>query len=79
MDDLRYYVLCDSISVISGRCEVGNERLCAMEARLRLRRFRLQRGSNSRSLDQWASAQPTELPGLLKISQKLKEIGQNDV
>ena len=31
-----------------------------MEPRLRLRRFRLERGSNSRPLDY-----PTELPGLL--------------
>ena len=34
-----------------------------MESRLRLRRFRLERGSNSGPLDQKASAQPTELPG----------------
>ena len=45
IDDLRFYVLCNSISVISGRCDVDNERLCAMEPRLRLRRFRLERGS----------------------------------
>ena len=31
MDDLRFYVLFNSISVISGRWEVDNERLCAME------------------------------------------------
>ena len=29
----------NSISVISGRCMDDNERLCAMELRLRLRRF----------------------------------------
>ena len=34
------------------RWEVDNERLCAMDARLRLRRFRLERGSNSGPLDQ---------------------------
>ena len=39
MDDLRFYVLFNSISVISGRCLDDNERLCAMELRLRLRRF----------------------------------------
>ena len=39
MDDLRFYVLSNSISVISGRCLDDNERLCAMELRLRLRRF----------------------------------------
>ena len=47
MDDLRFYVLFNSISVISGRRLDDNERLCAMELRLRLRRFHLERGSNS--------------------------------
>ena len=47
MDDLRFYVLFNSISVISGRCEIDNGRLCAMELRLRLRRFRLEREPNS--------------------------------
>ena len=47
MVDLRFSGLFNSISVISGRCEVDNERLCAMELRLRLRRFRFERGSNS--------------------------------
>ena len=42
MDDLRFYVLSNSISVISGRCLDDNERLCAMELRLRLRRFHLE-------------------------------------
>ena len=36
MNDLRFYVLFNSISVISGRCLDDNERLCAMELRLRL-------------------------------------------
>ena len=31
MDDLRFYVLFNSISVISGRWLGGNERLCAVE------------------------------------------------
>ena len=44
MDYLRFYVLFNSISVISGRWADDNERLCAMEFRLRLRRFRLERG-----------------------------------
>ena len=52
MDDLRFYVLSNSISVISGRLDVDNERLCAMVHRLRLRRFRLERGPNSGPLDQ---------------------------
>ena len=47
MDDLWFYVLFNSISVISGRCLDDNERLCAMELRLRLRRFHLEWGSNS--------------------------------
>ena len=42
MDDLRFYVLFKSISVISGRCLDDNERLYAMELRLRLRRFHLE-------------------------------------
>ena len=42
MDDLRFYVLFNSISVISGRCLDDNERLCAMELGLRLRRFHLE-------------------------------------
>ena len=33
MDDLRFYVLFNSISVISGRCSDDDERLCAMELR----------------------------------------------
>ena len=52
MDDLRFYVLFKCISVISGRREVDNERLCAMEPRLRLRRFCIEQGSNSGPLDQ---------------------------
>ena len=42
MDDLRFYVLFNSISVISGQYLDNNERLCAMELRLRLRRFHLE-------------------------------------
>ena len=41
-DDLRFYVLFNSISVISGRCLDDNERLYAMELRLRMRRFHLE-------------------------------------
>ena len=52
MDDLPFYVLFNSISVISGQWADDNERLCAMEPCLRLRRFRLRRGSNSGPLDQ---------------------------
>ena len=51
MDDLRFYVLFNSILVISGQRKVDNERLCAMELRLRLRRFRLDQESNSVATD----------------------------
>ena len=34
MDDMRFYVLFNTISVISGRWKVDNERLCAMKLRL---------------------------------------------
>ena len=37
MDYLRIYVLSKSVSVISGRWMADNERLCAMETRLRLK------------------------------------------
>ena len=56
MDDLLFYILFNSISVISGRFEIDNERLCAMEPCLRLAKFRLERGSNAGPLDQQASA-----------------------
>ena len=49
MDDSRFYVLFNTITVISGQFEVDNERMCAMEPHLRLRIFRLERGSNMRS------------------------------
>ena len=42
-----FYVLFNSISVILGRLKVDNERLCAMELCLQLRRFRLEQRSNS--------------------------------
>ena len=38
-DDLRFYIHFNSISVILGRCLDDNERLCAMELHLQLRRF----------------------------------------
>ena len=34
MDDMQFYVLFNSISVISGRWKVDNERLCSMKLRL---------------------------------------------
>ena len=42
MVDLRFYVLFNSISVISGRCLDDSETLRAMELRLWLRRFHLE-------------------------------------
>ena len=38
MDGLQFYVLFNSISVISGRWADDNERLCAMDPRLRLKK-----------------------------------------
>ena len=54
MDDWRFYVLFNSISVILGqRADDKQSRcMCATEPRLRLRRFRLKLGSNLRPLDQ---------------------------
>ena len=46
MDDLPFYVLYNSVSVISRQWEVDNERLCAVELHSWLRRFRLEWGSN---------------------------------
>ena len=39
MDYMGVLVLFNTITVISGRSEDDNERLCAMELRLRLKRF----------------------------------------
>ena len=52
MDDLQYYVLFNSFSVISGQWGDDNERLCAMEPCLRPGRVCLERGSNREQLDQ---------------------------
>ena len=45
MDDLRFYVLFNSISAISGGWDVDNERLYPREPCLRSRRFALSRAS----------------------------------
>ena len=55
-DDLRFYVLLNSISVISGQWANDNERLYAMETRLRLGRYRPERDSNPGPLNQYAGA-----------------------
>ena len=52
MDDLPFYFLFNSISVISGQWADDDERLCAMEPHLGLRRFPLKRGLNPEPLDQ---------------------------
>ncbi|MEW8486024.1 MAG: hypothetical protein AB2705_12670, partial [Candidatus Thiodiazotropha sp.] len=39
INDLHFNALFDSSSVISGQCEDDNERLCAMESCLGLKRF----------------------------------------
>ena len=67
MDDLRFYVLFNSISVISGRCLGDNERLCAMELRLRLRRFHLEWGSNSVRLISRPALNPLSYRGSLLV------------
>ena len=52
MNYLNFYVLFDNKSVVPGGWVGDNERLCALEPRLQLSRFRLERGSNSGPLDQ---------------------------
>ena len=60
--NLLFYLLFNIISAISGWWADDNEKLCAMESHLWLRRFRLQRGSNlgllelfSQPLNHWAT------------------------
>ena len=52
MGDLRFYVLFNSILVISGRWLKDSKRMCIMEPRLRLERFPPLRGSTPEPLDQ---------------------------
>ena len=49
-DDFRFYVLFNSISVMSGQGEVDSERLCAWNSVYGVKSLRLERTSN------WASA-----------------------
>ena len=51
IEDLQFYVLFSSISVTSGHWADDNERLCAMEPCLWLRRFWLECSSNSGQLN----------------------------
>ena len=52
MDDLGFYILSNSITVISGKWAGDNERLCAMEPHLQFRRFQLKQGLHPGPLDQ---------------------------
>ena len=52
-DDMRFYVLFNSISVISVWWVCNDERVCAMGTRCK--DFRIKRGPNSGLLDQQAS------------------------
>ena len=52
IDDLRFYVLFNIISVISARLAADNESLGAMEPRLRLKSSPSKAGSNPGPLDQ---------------------------
>ena len=49
MDDLRFYALFNSISVISGQLMGDNERLCAVKSHLHLKRFFPQMGIELRT------------------------------
>ena len=53
MDDFRFYVLYNSISVISGQWVGNNERLCAMEPRLRLIRSQPPAGLITGEQERW--------------------------
>ena len=69
-DDLRYYVLSNSSSVISGRWLGDNERLCAMESLLRLKRPPPQEGlepGTARSVGQRLTYRATGTPTLVGI------------
>ena len=50
MDDLRFYILFNSISVVSGQWAGDNERLCAVEPSSPLKRSLLQVGLESGTL-----------------------------
>ena len=64
-DDLRFYVLLNSISVKSGQCLDNNEECMQWDLVYGWKDFRLKRCSNPGPLDQKVNVSPTELPGLL--------------
>ena len=55
MDDLRFYVLFNSVSVISGRWEVDNERL-SIGAPFMVEKISPRAGIELSPLDQWVRA-----------------------
>ena len=64
MNDLRFYLLLNSISVISGR-RLGNiERLCAMEPGLRLKKSLPQAGLKPRTAESADQRRPLSYGGL---------------
>ena len=79
-DDLRFYVVFNSISVMSERCEIDNENQCAMELRLWMSgdRTRSPRSVGQR-LTLWATGAPYFLGKQLShvrfasIKRKLKQ------
>ena len=72
MDDLLLYVSFNSFSVISSRWVDGNERLCAVEPRLRLGRVCHDRGLNPRPLDHRPALNPLSYQGSNKNEVKGK-------
>ena len=70
MDGLKFYVLLNSISVILRRWADDNERLCAMESRLRLKRSPPQAGiepGTASSAGQRLTPGATGAPNFLEI------------
>ena len=55
MVDLQFYFLFNSISVLSGRWEVNDERLCSVEPHLFLKTYHPTTQFEQGALDQYAS------------------------
>ena len=62
MDDLRFYVLFNSVSVISGQWKVDNERLCN-GALFMIEKISPQVGIELSPLDQWSALNPLSYLG----------------
>ena len=75
LDDAIFFVLFNSISIISGRCLVENERFYTMEPRLRLSRFPLRRlkpvppRSAGQRLTYWSTGVITEIHIKISVNQ----------